>query len=90
VSLPSWNLFSRQEPEYVEQVLPRAVSARVSAEAGSTLAWPRWIGNDGEAVGLDRFGASAPSATLFRELGFTAATVVAEARRVLERVTPRS
>jgi transketolase len=90
VSLPSWHLFSRQEPEYVEQVLPRAVSARVSVEAGSTLAWPRWIGNDGEAVGLDRFGASAPSATLFRELGFTAATVVAEARRVLERVTPRS
>ncbi|MSR22089.1 MAG: transketolase [Gemmatimonadetes bacterium] len=90
VSLMSWHLFSRQDSTYIERVLPPDVPARVSVEAGASLGWPRWIGPHGEAIGLDRFGASAPGGTLFREFGITAATVVERARRSLARVRGRS
>ncbi|MDA0328149.1 MAG: transketolase [Gemmatimonadetes bacterium] len=71
VSLPSWFLFARQDREYRDEVLPPAVSARVSVEAGSTFGWERWIGDGGRAVGLDHFGASAPAEVLFERFGFT-------------------
>ncbi|HET9949344.1 MAG TPA: transketolase C-terminal domain-containing protein, partial [Longimicrobiales bacterium] len=80
VSLPSWYLFSRQDAAYREEVLPPAVGARVSVEAASTFGWERWIGAAGRAVGLDRFGASAPAEVLFEKLGFTAEAVVAAAK----------
>ena len=86
VSLPSWYVFSRQEPAYIDRVLPPDVLARVSLEAGSPLGWSRWIGPLGEAVGLDRFGASAPGGTLFRELRITSSTVVERAHASLARV----
>jgi transketolase len=76
VSLPSWYLFSRQPPEYRDDVLPPSVPLRVSIEAGSTFGWERWIGPEGHAIGLDRFGASAPAEVLFAELGFTVDAVV--------------
>jgi transketolase len=76
VSLPSWELFERQPAAYRESVLPRAVKARVSVEAASTFGWSRYVGATGEAVGLDRFGASAPGDRLFREFGFTVERVV--------------
>ncbi|HET9947918.1 MAG TPA: transketolase [Longimicrobiales bacterium] len=80
VSLPSWYLFSRQDAAYREEVLPREVGARVSVEAASTFGWERWIGESGRAVGLERFGASAPAEVLFEKLGFTAEAVVAAAK----------
>lgn len=83
VSLPSWHLFSRQSSEYREEVLPPAVEARISVEAGATLGWERWIGLRGVAVGLDDFGASAPSEVLFQELGLTADEVVQRARALV-------
>lgn len=86
VSLPSWFAFSRQDAAYREAVLPSAVRARVAVEAGATLGWPRWIGTEGEVVGLDHFGASAPAPTLYREFGITADAVVERARTVLTRV----
>jgi transketolase len=86
VSLMSWRLFQDQAGDYRDRVLPPAVPARVSVEAGSTMAWPRWIGLAGEAVGLDRFGASAPAPTLYAELGVTTEAVVEGARRALARV----
>ena len=82
VSLPSWHLFGRQERAYREQVLPPSVTARVSVEAGATLGWERWLGTHGVAVGLERFGASAPSEVLFEKLGITADAVVAAAREI--------
>jgi transketolase len=83
VSMPSWHLFRRQERSYREEVLPPGVTARVSVEAGITLGWDRWIGPGGRAVGLDRFGASAPWEDLYREFGITAERVAAEARAAL-------
>jgi transketolase len=75
VSMPSWELFGQQSDAYRESVLPEAVRARVSIEAGATLGWHRWIGDRGIAVGLDHFGASAPAADIAREFGFTAEAI---------------
>ncbi|HZD32694.1 MAG TPA: transketolase, partial [Candidatus Angelobacter sp.] len=79
VSMPSWELFEKQTPEYRAEVLPRAVRARVSVEAGTTLGWSKYIGDDGEAVGHDDFGASAPIKELMTHFGFTVDNVVAKA-----------
>ena len=84
VSLPSWYLFSRQPEAYRREVLPPGVTARVSVEAGVTLGWERWIGDSGRAVGLDRFGASAPAEVLFETLGFTADNVARHAEALVE------
>ncbi|MCZ6867674.1 MAG: transketolase [Chloroflexi bacterium] len=84
VSLPSWELFDAQSPEYRNSVIPDDVRARVSIEAASTLGWERYVGLDGVAIGLDRFGASAPAAELYRQFNLTAQRVVDEATRLLE------
>jgi transketolase len=86
VSMPCWKLFDEQPNEYREAVLPSAVRARVAVEAGATLAWGRYLGLDGKIVGLDRFGASAPQAVLYREFGITTEAVAEAARRALLRV----
>ncbi len=83
VSLPCWELFDAQAVAYRERVLPAACRARVSIEAGVTTGWQRYIGLAGIAIGVDRFGASAPYQTIYREYGVTAAAVVAAARQLL-------
>ena len=83
VSLPCWERFELQDDAYRESVLPRSVKARVAIEAGVSLGWDRWTGDDGAIVGLDHFGASAPAGTIFEKFGFTIARVVAVARGVL-------
>ena len=83
VSMPSWELFRQQPAAYREQVLPAAVKARVSIEAGVTLGWERYVGDGGASVGLDRFGASGPAETLFEQFGFTVEHVVATAKGLL-------
>jgi transketolase len=83
VSLPCWELFERQDAAYRESVLPRAVRARVAVEAGVSLGWERWVGDDGAIVGLDHFGASAPAGTIFERFGFTVERVTQVAREVL-------
>jgi transketolase len=84
VSLPCWERFELQDAAYRESVLPRAVRARVSVEAGVSLGWDRWVGDEGAIVGLDHFGASAPAGTIFAKFGFTVDRVVAVARGVLD------
>jgi transketolase len=86
VSLPCVELFDKQDEAYRESVLPKAVCARVSVEAGITFGWERYIGGAGVAVGIDRFGASAPATDLFEFFGFTVDRVVAAARTAMERV----
>jgi transketolase len=83
VSLPCWELFERQDAAYRESVLPRAVKARVSVEAGVSLGWERWVGDEGAIVGLDHFGASAPAGTIFEKFGFTVDRVTGVAKDVL-------
>ena len=79
VSMPSWRLFEEQTEAYRQSVLPAAVTARLAVEAASPLGWERWTGPRGAIIGIDRFGASAPGATLFKEYGFTVDHVVDEA-----------
>jgi transketolase len=71
VSMPCWELFDAQPAAYRDDVLPPAVSARMSLEAGSTLGWSKYVGDRGVAFGIDRFGTSAPAADIARAYGFT-------------------
>jgi transketolase len=84
VSLPCWSTFEAQGRAYHDLVLPPTIGARVSIEAGATFGWSRWIGDRGRAVGLDRFGASAPGEVNLAKLGMTVESVVAAARAVLD------
>ena len=84
VSLPSWELFDAQPVEYRESVLPPSIRVRISIEAGTTLGWERYVGLDGMAIGLPRFGASAPAGVLYQEFGLTAQRVVEETTRLLQ------
>ncbi|MEO8636792.1 MAG: transketolase [Gemmatimonadales bacterium] len=83
VSLPSWEIFATQPAAYRESVLPSAVKARVAIEAASPFGWHRWVGDAGEVLALDHFGASAPADRLFSEFGLTAEKLVAAAKRVI-------
>ena len=84
VSMPSWELFDRQDAAYRESVLPLAVRARVAVEEGSTLGWARFV-PDGAVIGMSTFGASAPLKELLRRFGFTPDAVLAAAREQLAR-----
>jgi len=83
VSMPSWELFDEQPESYREEVLPPSVPARVSIEAGVTQGWERYVGTEGTAIGVDRFGASAPGETVMEEYGLTAERVAEEARQLV-------
>ncbi|CAI9085834.1 transketolase [Candidatus Methylacidiphilum fumarolicum] len=83
VSMPSWDLFLQQPAQYIEEVIPSRIRARVAVEAGATLAWNKWIGLDGEVVGLDHFGASAPYKVIYQQFGITAEKVMEAAIRSL-------
>jgi transketolase len=85
VSLPSWERFAAQDPEYRHSVLPPRVRARLAIEAAATLGWERWVGLDGDVLGIDRFGASAPWKDLAGAYGFTVENVVERARALLRR-----
>src|SRR5690606_22604915 len=80
VSAPSLEWFAEQDEAYRESVLPKAVTARVSVEAGSVLSWRAIVGDRGRSVGIDHFGASADYKTLFQKFGITAEAVVEAAR----------
>jgi transketolase len=84
VSMPCMELFEAQPQEYREQVLPAAVRARLAVEAGASMSWWKWVGLDGDVLGLDRFGASAPGAIVLKELGFSVENILARAQAVLE------
>ena len=83
VSMPSWELFERQEAEYRDAVLPPDVTNRLVVEAGATFGWDRYAGDYGLVIGIDRFGASAPSPVNMKEFGFTVENVEAKARVLL-------
>jgi transketolase len=80
VSMPCWELFEEQSEEYRNSVLPPAVTARVSVEAGSTFGWDKWVGSKGKAIGIDEFGASAPGPLLYEKFGITVDAVVEAAK----------
>jgi transketolase len=83
VSFPSWELFAAQSQEYRDLVLPPEIKARLAVEAGIAQGWQRWTGDRGEILSIERYGASAPYQTIYRELGLTTADVIARAQKLL-------
>jgi transketolase len=90
VSMPSWKLFERQPEEYREQVLPRAVTARVAVEQASAFGWGRYLGLDGVAIAMSTFGSSAPLKDLQEKFGFTPSAIVEAAREQIARARERA
>ena len=81
VSFPSWELFDAQLPSYREEVLPPRCRARIAVEAGRSIGWERYVGDGGLAIGLDRFGASAPWKVIAEKVGLTAGQIADRARQ---------
>ncbi|RJR16460.1 MAG: transketolase [Nitrospiraceae bacterium] len=80
VSMPSWELFEKQSQEYRDSVILPTVSARIAVEQGATLGWERYVGDNGQIIGMHTFGASAPFKDLQKKFGFTSDKVVAAAK----------
>jgi transketolase len=87
VSMPCWELFEAETPEYREEVLPPDVKARLSVEAGIALGWKKWVGDDGDSISIEHFGASAPGDLVLKEFGYTADNIVARALALRTRVS---
>jgi len=79
VSFPSWELFKQQDPDYQESVLPADVKKRLAVEAGSSMGWDRWVGDQGKVIAIDRFGTSAPGDRVMEAYGFSVVNVVEKA-----------
>jgi transketolase len=90
VSAPCLDRFAEQEQDYRDRVLPPSVRARVSVEAASRLGWSTWTTDDGEAIGMTTFGASAPHTDLYEHFGFTPERVVERGKAVVERLAART
>jgi len=85
VSMPSWELFEAQSQVYRDTVLPPAVSSRIAVEAGVTQGWDKYVGDKGEVIGIDTFGASAPGEVMMREYGFTVENICERAIALLKK-----
>jgi transketolase len=83
VSMPSWDRFEVQPKEYKESVLPKAVKKRLGIEMGASLGWHKYVGDEGDVLTIDQFGASAPGKKIMEEYGFTVANVVARVKALL-------
>lgn len=85
VSMPSQEIFLNQDKEYIEKILPSSVKRRVSVEALSTMPWGKFVGLEGTAIGIDRFGSSAPGKVLFEKYGITKEHVEEEVIKLIEK-----
>ena len=83
VSMPCWKLFEEQDDSYKESVLPKAVKKRLVVEAMSSFGWHKYIGDEGDMLSVDTFGASAPGGTVMKEFGYTVDNVVSRAKALL-------
>ena len=86
VSMPCWELFEAQGSEFRDQVLPPEAKARLSVEAGVALGWKQWVGDEGDSISIEHFGASAPGNTVLEKFGYTVDGVVARALALRTRV----
>ncbi len=87
VSMPCMDVFEEQPEQYRQQVIPERVPCRLAVEAAVAMSWWRWVGDHGEVLAIDRFGASAPGATVLEKLGFSADAIAEKARALLDRTT---
>ena len=83
VSMPSWELFEKQDENYKQRVLPKGIKKRLAVEAASPMGWHKYITDEGAMIGMVRFGESAPAEDLYKEFGFTVDNVVAKAKELL-------
>ena len=84
VSMPCWEVFEEQPKSYRDEVLPAEVIKRISVEAGSTLGWHKWVGTEGIAMGIDRYGESAPYEKVYEHLGLTVEKIIENAKTLLQ------
>ena len=84
VSIPCWELFRAQSTEYKNEVLPPEVKSRIAIEAAASFGWCEWVGDNGEVIGIDRFGASAPYKDNFEHFGFTVSNIIRTAEKMLK------
>ncbi len=85
VSMASWELFEAQSQAYRDAVLPPSITARLAVEAGVSQGWHRYVGDRGDVLGVERFGASAPGPAMLREYGFSVENVCQRALALIER-----
>ena len=85
VSMPSWELFDRQDDSYKQKILPKGIKKRLAVEAASPMGWHKYVTDEGDVLGMTRFGESAKAEDLFKEFGFTANNVVSRAKALLGR-----
>jgi transketolase len=83
ISVPSFEVFEKLSAAEKEKIMPKAVRARLAVEAGSSFGWHKYTGLDGDVIGINSFGASAPAAMLFKEFGFTVDAVVKKAKELI-------
>lgn len=83
VSMPSWELFEKQDKSYHEKILPRAIRKRLAVEAGSTIGWHKYVTDEGSIIGMTTFGESAPASDLMKFFGFTVDNIVTKAKELL-------
>jgi transketolase len=88
ISMPCWELFDAQPPSYRDSVLPPSVHFRLAVEAGATQGWSKYVGDGGDVIGVDRFGASAPGKTVMKEYGFTVDNVCDRVMKLIGRKKP--
>jgi transketolase len=86
VSMPCMDLFEEQPQEYRQQVIPSQVPGRLAVEAAASMSWWKWVGDHGEVLGVDRFGASAPGSTVLEKFGFGAGEIASRARGLRDRL----
>jgi transketolase len=83
ISMPSWDLFKKQPASYRDDVLLPSIKSRLAVEAASTFGWSEWVGDSGDVIGMESFGASAPDKELFKEFGFKVENVIARSKKLL-------
>ncbi|MGY0040037.1 transketolase-like TK C-terminal-containing protein [Pedobacter sp. NJ-S-72] len=83
VSMPSWELFEKQDAAYKEKVFPKAIRKRLAVETGSPLGWHKYVTDEGDIIAMHTFGESAPAEELYKVFGFTIDNVVAKAKALL-------
>ncbi|HQU92729.1 MAG TPA: transketolase C-terminal domain-containing protein, partial [Pyrinomonadaceae bacterium] len=84
VSMPCWEFFDAQSAKYKESVLPKSVTARLAIEAGVSLGWSKYVGDAGDTLTVDKFGASAPAEDVFMDYGFTVENVIRKANGLVK------
>lgn len=82
ISMPSWELFEKAPASYREKILPFAITKRLAVEAGISMGWEKYVGNNGKIIGIDKFGASAPGGTVLKEYGFSVDNIVKTALKL--------